>query len=160
MSTLRLSALGVLFASTLSLPALASGGYGMTWAKSGHGASPGVDLVSCANCDPYTGDTACSTALPVLCINKDGSPAPAGLATNFYYGWAQGNIATTLPTPGTALTSLAAADNICTVFFGSGWRMAEFHDGNGGWNWYAYGNVRADTRFWVHVNDQPANCWN
>lgn len=29
----------------------------------------------------------------------------------------------------------------------------------GGWAFWAYGNVRDDTRFWVRINDQPANCW-
>ena len=57
------------------------------------------------------------------------------------------------------LTSLAAANQMCTTFFGAGWRMAEFHDG-WGWGMSAFGNVRSDTRFWVHINDQPANCWN
>jgi hypothetical protein len=48
---------------------------------------------------------------------------------------------------------------MCVTFFGAGWRMAEFHD-SWGWGFSAYGNVRSDTRFWVYINDQQANCWN
>jgi hypothetical protein len=67
--------------------------------------------------------------------------------------------------------------------FSAGWRVAEFHDGvyiagmggatyagaswtqssgsqqNGGWNFYSYGDVRNDIRFWVHITDQPSTCW-
>jgi hypothetical protein len=31
---------------------------------------------------------------------------------------------------------------------------------HGGWTLWAFGNLRDDTRYWVHINDQPANCWN
>ncbi|WP_253910608.1 flagellar hook-length control protein [Pyxidicoccus fallax] len=130
----------------------------MTWGKWSH--SAGVDRVGCLNCDPYRGETSCSNVLPVLCINQDGSPVPPGITPDFYNGWARGNIATTLPVSGTSLTSLAVANQLCASAFGAGWRMAEFHDGNGGWNWYAYGNVRSDMRFWVHINDNAGNCWN
>ena len=89
---------------------------------------------------------------------------------------------------GSLLTSLAAADQQCISHFGTGWRTAEWHDGryvvgmgtaafygdtsNSPWPWiaggqgsgghafFAYGNVRTDKRFWVHINDQPGNCWN
>ncbi|MFY2560159.1 flagellar hook-length control protein [Corallococcus terminator] len=138
--------------------AWASGGFAMTWQKLSH--SSGVDHIGCWYCDAYVGDTSCSVALPVLCIQQDASPVPPGVVTDFYNGWAQGNVATTLPVKGSSLTSLAAANQLCANSFGAGWRMAEFHDGAGGWNWYAYGNVRTDTRFWLHINDTAANCWN
>jgi len=76
-----------------------------------------------------------------------------------FSGWAAGNIATTLPVSGTLLKSLVAANQMCVQFFGTGWRMASFHDA-WGWGFNAYGAVRADTRFWVYISDQPANCWN
>jgi hypothetical protein len=28
-----------------------------------------------------------------------------------------------------------------------------------GWAFYAYGNLPDDARFGVHIDDQPANCW-
>ncbi len=47
-------------------------------------------------------------------------------------------------------------------------RLAEFHDGrhgtaftaSGGWTFRAEGQLAAGTRFWVAINDQPANPWN
>lgn len=132
---------------------------GMTWAKLGHDAQSGIDHVGCSDCDPYSGDTSCATAIPVLCIEPSGAAKPDGLETDFYNGWTGGTIATTAAVPGTALTSLQAADLLCVESFGPGWRMAEFHDGGGGWTWYAFGEVE-DTRFWVYINDQPSNCWN
>jgi hypothetical protein len=38
--------------------------------------------------------------------------------------------------------------------------MGEFHDGNGGWTWWGRGSINSTTRFWVAINDQPANPWN
>ncbi|NVJ23288.1 MULTISPECIES: flagellar hook-length control protein [Myxococcus] len=148
----------LLFSLMLAPDAWASGGKGMTWGTSGHAA--GVDHVGCLNCNPYTGDMVCSAVLPVLCIKQDGSPVPPGITPDFYNGWAKGNIATTLPVSGTSLTSLVVANQICASAFGTGWRMAEFHDGSGGWSWFAYGNVRSDLRYWTYINDQNGNCWN
>lgn len=162
----KLNVAVIVLAATLSLQALATGGKGMTWIrKAPHYAVQGVDLVGCdtAVCNPYLGDTLCTVSLPLLCLNnayKSQCPAPAGLVIDYYRGWSGGHIATTPPVQGTALTSQAAADAICVAYFGTGWRMAEFHDGNGGWNWYAFGSVRTDMRYWVRINDQPANCWN
>ncbi|OJT22093.1 flagellar hook-length control protein [Archangium sp. Cb G35] len=153
---------GALVAVFFALPAEASGGRGMTWIKRSHFSTNGADWVGCDNgifCNAYSGDTSCTASLPILCIKQDFSPAPAGLPADWYTGWANGHITTTPPVQGLTLTSAAVADQICAASFGSGWRMAQFHDG-GGWNFYAYGNVRNDMRFWVHISDQPANCWN
>jgi len=137
-----------------------SGGKAMTWTKNSHNSSFGTDHVGCTTCNAYTGDTMCTAFLPVLCIKQDGSPKPSSLSVDFHNGWAGGHIATTHAIQGTTLTSLQVANQFCVDSFGSGWRMAEFHDGKGGWNWHVFGNVRQDTRFWVHINDQPSNCWN
>lgn len=64
-----------------------------------------------------------------------------------------------MPVPGFSLLSPQAGDALCLATHGPGWRMAEFHDG-WGWGLRAFGNVREDTRFWVRINDQKANCWN
>lgn len=134
---------------------------GMTWATYGHDDATGTDAVSChgggKSCDPYVGDTSCGERLPVLCIYVDGAPNP-GATTSKYSQWAAGNIATTRPIRGTSLSSLAVADGVCAAAFGTGWRMAEFHDG-WGWGFVANGHVRDDSRFWVYIDDQPANCW-
>ncbi len=154
---LLLAALG----ATLVPATAAANPTGMTWATYGHDDATGTDAVSChggdSSCDAYGGDTRCEERLPLLCINVDGSANP-GATTSTYTQWAAGNIATSRPVRGTALTSLALADRICEATFGEGWRMAEFHDG-WGWGFVAFGHVRADSRFWVSIDDQPANCW-
>lgn len=163
----------------LPLPAVVN--RGMTWVKNLHDNSRGQDSVGCWDgtqaCTPSTGDTDCNLSRRILCIRKDGS-ASNGFVGSFSYGWAAGNIGLTHPVPGSWLTSLAVADSHCRGEFGAGWRMAEFHDGNGGWKWAAYGNLdevylsghpshTVNDRFWVHINDQPGqpgqldggNCW-
>jgi hypothetical protein len=144
----------------LSVPTWASGGNGMTWAKASHNANDGTDLVGCLNCNPYVGDTACTASLPVLCFKADGSPVPSDLTLDFYHGWKGGHISTTPPIPGTMLTSLAAANQICVNYLGAGYGIAEFHHSLGAWDWSSYGDVRTDFRFWTYINDQPGNCWN
>jgi hypothetical protein len=133
---------------------------GMTWAKIAHTAANGVDHVGCQGCNAYSGDTACSTALPLLCIRPDGAPVPAGVTVDFNDGWIGGNIGLSAPVRGDQLVSLANADLICQNAFGPGYQMAEFHHPSGGWSWSSRGNVDPATRFWVSINDQPANCWN
>lgn len=157
---------------------------GLTWVKALHTNATGQDTVSCYDytggttaCDPFIGDTDCKQTRRILCIRPDGS-ASNGFVGSFYNGWAKGNIGLTHGVQGTSLTSLAVADAACVAEFGVGWRMAEHHDGGGGWQWTAYGNLNdvytvndpshtvAD-RFWVYINDQPGqpnvldggNCW-
>lgn len=134
---------------------------GMTWAKAQHLADEGVDVVSChggeTKCDAHKGDTPCATALPLLCIRASGAPNP-GVPSPRNTQWAGGHIATTLPVAGYKLVSPEVADDICSSAHGDGWRMAEFHDG-WGWGFRAFGNVRRDTRFWVRIKNQKANCW-
>ena len=137
-----------------------SAGKGMTWAKLSHDATRGTDYVGCSNCNAYTGDTQCTALLPILCIKQDNSPKPSSLIIDYYNGWVGGHIATTRAIKGSTMTSLQVANQFCVDSFGAGWRMAEHHDGMGGWNWHAYGNVRQDTRYWVSINGQPSNCWN
>jgi hypothetical protein len=149
----------VLTLSLLPAMALAASGNGLTWAKSSHDSTLGTDKVGCSGCNAYVGDTSCTTALPVLCIKFDGSPNP-GIATTYYNGWTKGHIALTTPVRGDKLFSLTYADYVCELHFGAGYQMAEFHDGGGGWNWHAYGNVDSSSRFWFYIDDQPGNCWN
>ena len=88
--------------------------------------------------------------------------ANPGIVTDYYNGWAGGDVAISSAVQGCTLTSLAVADAICASQFGAGWRMAEFHDGGGGWSWWAYGNIASPPpdHFWTYINDQSANCWN
>ncbi len=114
------------------------------------------------SCNPYQGDTSCRVALPVLCFKPDGSGPPAGVQSGFYQGWTKGSLAATSPVMGAVLQSVASASERCTSELGDGWRMAEFHDGGGGWGLQGRrgGGFGAWTRYWVHINDQPGNCWN
>jgi hypothetical protein len=140
---------------------------GMTWSlieTSGSYVHAGSDWGT----DPYNGDTSANTYLPLLCVLVDHRAAPGSLAFDFYNGWVRGALAATSPIAGWSLTSQSQGDAICAGTFGSGWRMAEFHDGyypdgngsSGGWSYWGEGTLPSDTRFWVAINDQPANPWN
>jgi hypothetical protein len=140
---------------------------GMTWIHSSSNAGNGTVDVGCMGCDPYSGDTVCTQSRPLLCIYQP-SPSfavPLGMPnSDVYHRWSGGVIATTPSVAGNTFHCRADADDYCSAQFGAGWRVAEFHDG-WGWNFRAYGGtVNApsipSSRFWVHINDQPANCWN
>ncbi len=105
------------------------------------------------------------------------------MPVEYYNGWAGGHLGLTEVIRGSALTSIQVANVFCVAALGDGYRMAEHHDGkyvagmnannfygetwpspdqlsSGGWHWFAYGNLPGDSRFWVHINDQPrGNCW-
>lgn len=145
-----------------------SGHAGMTW-KAIEQRSGGVVHVGSDNVtNPYSGDTAPTASLPVLCLRVTNAPVPAGISPDFYNGWAKGSVALSSFVTGSTLTSRAAADSLCASQFGPSWRMAEFHDGfygqnlaySGGWSYWAYGTIPIGQRFWVAINDQPANPWN
>lgn len=110
--------------------------------------------------NPYQGDQPCDAELPILCLRPGRLPAPSSLEINFNHGWAGGQVLATRPVAGRQLTSLERANELCASELGAGFQMAEFHDGGGGWNWWAPGELPTATRFWVRINDQPANPWN
>jgi hypothetical protein len=95
------------------------------------------------SCNPHKGDASCRLALPLLCIQKDGSSVESAfpvvtsttptLTANDIVtdGWAAGNVASTVPVAGFVIGSLALANARCEKEVGPGWRMAEFHDGAG-----------------------------
>ena len=155
----RFGRTGLLILAMLVLPAVAQARNGMTWTRISHEATYSTDKVGCSGCNPYTGDTDCSTSLPILCQKSDGSANP-GLVLDFYNGWKSGHIYLTPALAGTALLSVANANAICQSYFGPGYEIAEFHHPGGAWNWSAYGRVATTSRFWVYINDQNANCWN
>ncbi|MBC2876379.1 MULTISPECIES: hypothetical protein [Streptomyces] len=171
---LALGAAALAAAGALTAPAAAappapdSNGKAMTWTLLADGPSGTVQVGGGPLSNPYQGDTATTTALPLLCLKVDGRPVPAGITPGFYAGWARGTVAATAPIRGSRLSSRAVADGVCANNFGAGWRMAEFHDGrygtnlesSGGWSFWADGDVPAGTRFWTAINDQPANPWN
>lgn len=182
----------------------------------GHGdlqGKPGLMVSACAGtpldmgnpdksqCNPTQGDSSCRTALPVLCVLKDGSTAdsvglvntinatattavtvtatvtkaessekPQNTGLNLHTGWVSGTLGATAPVAGFVIGSLAQANARCAAELGPGWRMAELHDatGSGGANASNGGGLvgkrgqgltSQQTRHWVYVNDQKANCW-
>ncbi len=130
----------------------------MTWELADTDSSLSAVRNGCVSCDPYNGDTDCTEFHPILCLYDAGLADP-GLYVDYYEGWAGGYVEITSDIQGCALTSLAVADAYCTSEFGSGYVMAEFHDGGGGWSWWAYGTITSTDRFWTYINDQAANCW-
>ncbi|MFK3982336.1 RICIN domain-containing protein [Micromonospora sp. NPDC050397] len=132
---------------------------GMTWANLEQRTADLVHVGSNAITNPYLGDAPSTVSVPILCLRRDGRPAPAGVPVAGMHTWAYGEVKLTPSVRGSELTSLARADQICATNFGAGWRMAEFHDG-GGWSFWANGNLPVGGRFWVAINDSPANPWN
>jgi ABC-type phosphate transport system substrate-binding protein len=141
---------------------------GMTWTVRTQQPNGEVHVGNDSTTNAYFGDTPATAVLPVLCLKVTGAGAPADITPDFYDGWAKGTLSMTSPVPGTALTSRAAADALCAAYAGPGAREAEHHDGfygptlaaSGGWSYWGYGTLPANTRFWVAINDQPANPWN
>lgn len=110
--------------------------------------------------DAYRGDTDAEVKLPILAIRREKRPKPPQLEiTSRYQAWSGGTVALTEPVKGVAMASREGADALVAELLGPGWAMAEFHDG-WGWNFWAYGEIPAGQRFWVYINDQPANPWN
>jgi hypothetical protein len=110
-------------------------------------------------CNATQGDALCTTSLPLLCILRSGLALPVGVSnSNMYYEWSGGVVGTTGPM--LPPTTLAAANAACVTAFGTGWQVAELHDG-WGWNFQAFGGAGNPAgRFWVDIDDQPgAVCW-
>lgn len=144
-----------------------SGNYAMTWTRLNQQSNNITHVGSDSSTNAYTGDTLTTTTLPILCIYQNASPLPSGVTTDFYNGWAKGHVALSMPVTGTSITSLAVGNGYCSGYLGTGWHMAEFHDGwygaglasQGGWSFQAFGTIPATGRFWVYINDQTANPW-
>lgn len=126
-----------------------------------HGEPSQLDRPHSNSCNPYQGDTSCRIVLPVLCIKKSNLPLPAGVQNGFYQGWTGGELAATKPVMGAILESEQAASARCQAELGADWRMAEFHDGGGGWGLQGQrgAGLEGFTRYWVRINDQQGNCW-
>lgn len=190
-----------------SFPVLAQNGNGMTWGFRGMSfpAPNGSQLqqksvfVGChdlsgASCNPYVGETSCSVKRHILCVKESGNikRPPYEITTGsyampkeYYAGWSPKKIKLGPKKRGSDLISLPVANAFC----GTGWKMAEFHDGfwksgmnttsyfgnswninstrRGGWGFHArfQGNANRlnklkTQRFWVNINDKQGNCWN
>lgn len=124
-----------------------TGRKGMTWGKLARFYLAKLEWLGCNGeplingteyCNAIVGDTYCSAARPILCLEDVRAKRPAytvpetppgEMNDEYYAGWAGGRVATTTAIAGTELTSRARADELCLAAFGASWRMAEFHDG-------------------------------
>jgi hypothetical protein len=139
----------------------------MTWVLDSQQSNGEVLVGDDTTTNAYAGDTPATAVIPMLCLVANNAPAPTDVSLSYYTGWAKGWIHVTPAISGTTLTSEAAANAICAADFGTGAVEAEFHDGyygtglssSGGWGFWAYGTIPAATRFWVAIDDQPANPW-
>jgi hypothetical protein len=131
--------------------------------------------------NPYQGDTDINEARSLLCMQKNNLPAPLGLLTAattpggaLRGSWSGGRVLILPNVQGSTLTSQVLADEKCRlqglqVTGENGFRMAEFHDGDqlsgwAGWDFWAEVSSieeldNSDIRYWVQINDQPANPW-
>ena len=97
--------------------------------------------IGCNGCNPYAGDTLCSTQLPILCYSKNDFNRPpynspscstAGCNQWFQSPWSGGYITITPDTyKGSEVRSIAHADRLCTMYFGQEFK-AVYH-GLGSW---------------------------
>jgi len=142
---------------------------GMTWGVRDPAPEPvnGVLHVGCNDkngqkCEPYNGDTLCTTPLPLLCVNPLKLQKPQNLTESRWDKWSGFVIGTTDPMAAPA--TLAQANQACEAEFGKGWRVGEHHDalqGRSGWMFSGYGNVGTKSkRFWTDIKNQPNGvCW-
>lgn len=131
--------------------------------------------------NPYHGDTDSNEVHSLLCIQKNNLPAPPGLppSTTTSGGalrgsWSGGRVVIVPEVQASTLASQVLADEKCRlqgvqIVGETGFRMAEFHDGDrrsgwAGWDfWAEVPSIEAldnpNTRYWVWINDRPANPW-
>lgn len=112
-------------------------------------------------CDPYVGDTPCSTPLPLACLKPGDAPKPRVVqGTTAYVSWSGGTVAFTEPVRGDRFRTIAQADQYCAARFGPVWRTAAYHDGvREGISAFS-GPGPQPPRAWIDIADQPyATCW-
>jgi hypothetical protein len=128
---------------------------------------PDLSVLACAldetqsHCGPYSGDTLCTTALPMACY-KDGQAskpadlAKAGLNDAAFVG---GQVRTTTPVAAAQFPTRVAADAFCVSQFGAGWRVLSYQEGGGG-TVISRSVIAPRTRLWIDIADQPrGRCW-
>lgn len=87
---------------------------GLTWKiNPGNAGNNWIGSVSCANCNPYNGDTSCQEYLPIICITHHNLlPQPSSFTcpNPSRPCWAGGIFTTTIPIKGADLTSKSVGD--------------------------------------------------
>jgi len=110
-------------------------------------------------CNPYKGDTACTTALPVFCFKG----VKWGKTESKWWAWKYAEVRATRPVVGCLLASRTIADQLCKSRFGAGWAFYHHHAsgvGKANGHGQGYSAIAAKTHGWVGIGDQSAgNCW-
>ena len=126
-----------------AIRASALNGKGMTWTVVKNFPNQDMVEVGCNGCNPYNGDTLCTTQLPILCYSKNDfnrppydSPActtPNCVQPKWYYTPWSGGIITITPVKvkGDEIGSRDDADAVCIKYLGHDFR-AVYH-GLGSW---------------------------
>jgi hypothetical protein len=128
---------------------------------------PNVSVLQCSSdvtqssCGPFSGDTACSAALPIACYKTGTAPIPTSIADSkmpagSYVG---GQVKLSQPTPADRFATRIAADAYCAEQFGQAWRVLRYGEGSGSMV-ISNSQISARTRAWVDITDQPlGRCW-
>ncbi|XBQ16950.1 MAG: hypothetical protein ABL308_03515 [Oceanicaulis sp.] len=114
--------------------------------------------------NPFSGNTLCSEARPLLCFLDRRDPVPEidrVLLERAGAIWSGGEVRATDPVRGDQFATLADARAFCAEAFGDEWRVAAFHDGNHPGRLQAYGEMEdPHPPVWVDIRGQPhATCW-
>lgn len=145
-------------------------GTGVTLTTHGLGGEPipGIVIFACTVgpndqhvCDPYVGDTACETPLPIICFRAMDAPVPRNLPANHHLHWSGGAVATTGPVPASRFATIGDVDRFCAAQFGPDWRTATYHDGGRPGLFSGFGRLDESLeRAWIDIRGQPyATCW-
>lgn len=141
---------------------------GVTFSElSAKSSEPALSVLACAvdetqsHCGPYSGDTLCTTQLPVACY-KDGSSlkpdnlSKAGLNDAAFVG---GEVRPSISVAASQFRTRGAADAFCVSQFGIGWRVLSYQEGGGGVV-ISRSTIAPRTRLWIDIADQPrGRCW-
>jgi hypothetical protein len=112
-------------------------------------------------CDPYAGDTSCSTALPLACYKDGTSTMPASFTVSGYSesSFVGGEVKPSAPVRGDRFQTRIEADAFCAGQFGVGWRVLSYQDGSGGFI-SSNSRIAPRTKLWIDIKDQPrGRCW-
>ena len=118
-------------------------------------------------CNPFIGDTPCSTPLPLACYRDTGTAVPT-LAANlpqFFREsidtfWSGGDIEFTDAIRGDKFATLSDANAYCANSFGPKWRVLDYHDGGVRGVASRRSQTNLSPRVWIDIKDQPkGTCW-
>lgn len=113
------------------------------------------------SCDPHSGDTLCTSALPLACFKPGDDPITEPFArTKMHPKWTGGRIQFTAPIVGSSLTKGEQAHAFCRSEFGDGFRAATHQERSQSLHYIAKGTPPPAGRAWIQAKTEPyGNCW-